>query len=191
MDSNKLIAEFMGYEECPDKLFKMGDEFQSFKICSEYRDEDEYNTISAGARIIKFTPEQMEFHTSWDWLMPVVDKIEAPIKSGGYGNVVLIERNECTILSGGDGNIIVSIVTDKSRIENTYLAVIEFIKNYVLCLACNGLGCITSTNEIGDDELQRCDVCKVFKSDDDAKDFMISKLINENKILKNKIVKKG
>jgi len=66
----------MGYKECPQKLFRMGDEFQSVTIYSEYQDEDEYLTIEAGKRQLKYTPEEMEYHTSWDWLMPVVKKIK-------------------------------------------------------------------------------------------------------------------
>ena len=75
MKDNKLIAEFMGYRECPQKLFRMDDEFQSVTIYAEYQEQDEYLTIEAGKRQIKYTPNEMEFHISWDWLMPVVDKI--------------------------------------------------------------------------------------------------------------------
>jgi len=74
-ENNKLIAEFMGYSECPMKLFRMDDNFSSVNILSEYQDEDEYLTIEAGTRTIKFAPKDMEFHSSWDWLMPVVGKL--------------------------------------------------------------------------------------------------------------------
>ena len=55
MTDNKLIAEFMGgytpYE-------KFGDN-------TEYYYKGKYVKL-----------ENMEFHKSWDWLMPVVEKIE-------------------------------------------------------------------------------------------------------------------
>tara|TARA_R110000765_G_scaffold114748_1_gene207611 strand:- start:2329 stop:2694 length:366 start_codon:yes stop_codon:yes gene_type:complete len=103
-ESNKLIVEFMGYKECPQKLFRMGDEFQSVTIYSEYQDEDEYLTIEAGKRQLKYTPEEMEYHTSWDWLMTVVEKIyQLDSNANFFGSI---------------------------NLEATYKEVVEFIKDY-------------------------------------------------------------
>ena len=110
-ESNKLIVEFMGYKECPQKLFRMGDEFQSVTIYSEYQDEDEYLTIEAGKRQLKYTPEEMEYHTSWDWLMTVVEKIYQ-----------LGLDNESALL--------VRDAVAEANLEATYKEVVEFIKDY-------------------------------------------------------------
>ena len=55
MNDNKLIAEFMGMDSFKDSLASL----HQGKINV---DVDVY--------------EQAQYHTSWDWLMPVVDKIE-------------------------------------------------------------------------------------------------------------------
>lgn len=52
---NRLIAEFMGIPRCP--------------IC-----EEDCCGYQFGAGLI-YKPEEMKYHTSWDWLMPVVEKI--------------------------------------------------------------------------------------------------------------------
>ena len=56
-ENNKLIAEFMELEASPKYNPK------------EYYIK-EYNSGEW------YLPEEMQYHTSWDWLMPVVDKIE-------------------------------------------------------------------------------------------------------------------
>ena len=55
MNDNKLIAEFMGLDSFKDSLASL----HQGKINV---DVDVY--------------EQAQYHTSWDWLMPVVKKIE-------------------------------------------------------------------------------------------------------------------
>jgi len=99
----------MGYKECPQKLFRMGDEFQSVTIYSEYQDEDEYLTIEAGKRQLKYTPEEMEYHTSWDWLMTVVEEIDHL----QFEDVVEIETG-----------------LKMRSLSATYNAVVEFIKQH-------------------------------------------------------------
>jgi hypothetical protein len=53
MNDNKLIAEFMGMT---------------------YGDPNDNSVMTQGSEVIPI--ESMEYHTSWDWLMPVVEKIE-------------------------------------------------------------------------------------------------------------------
>ena len=75
-EKNRLIAEFMGYEPIkkmlptPDKYGNLfTKEFTVFQI-EPIRDDG----------IINFHIDfELKFHTSWDWLMPVVDKIEQTI----------------------------------------------------------------------------------------------------------------
>jgi len=85
MNDNKLIAEFMGYEVNHNKCYS-----------PKYND----GTIAP-----------MQFHKSWDWLMPVVKKIEDYL-SDNVGKVGYFD--EC--LSSND-------------LDTRYQAVVEFIKN--------------------------------------------------------------
>jgi len=88
MNDNKLIAEFMG----------RGGTFN----------HDE-TMICTG--IYPDTMTLMKYHTSWDWLMPVVQKC---YESGAEGDCI------------GD---ITMYLTDVD-IQSTYKAVVKFIKTY-------------------------------------------------------------
>jgi hypothetical protein len=58
MKNNKLIAEFMGLGD--------GDKYFSPTL-------EDAESVGLGMHVY---PDEMRYHTSWDWLMPVVDKIE-------------------------------------------------------------------------------------------------------------------
>ena len=85
MEDNKLISEFMGAEWHKD-FFK--------DVC-----------------IISPSNISYKFHTSWEWLMPVV------IKIGGTANILGAMKKLRNY----------SKVTNR---EDTYQAVVEFIKTY-------------------------------------------------------------
>lgn len=53
-DKNKAIADFMELPKCERCESNCG----HYKIGAAY-----------------YTPSQMEYHTSWDWLKPVIDKL--------------------------------------------------------------------------------------------------------------------
>ena len=73
---NKSIAEFMGVRRLPNGFYKIeGREYA-------------YST--------KYYPSHLHYNTSWDWLMPVVEKIEAP---------QLDEKNKIVIRSAADVEI--------------------------------------------------------------------------------------
>lgn len=97
-EKNKLIAEFISIESPFNK---------GHYICP--------NGIAT-------KPEDMKFHSSWDWLMPVVEKIES---LGNYG--FTIYRNSTNInglpieLANTRGN---------TKIEAVYNACVEFILWY-------------------------------------------------------------
>jgi hypothetical protein len=105
MKNNKLIAEFMGYEI-------------------------NYRPNSSGFIEISDTElcdvDDLKYHTSWDWLMPVVEKIESDERYDvdilQYGT--RIRENQKEIV-----NNIANISFDK-KIEHTYDAVVEFINQY-------------------------------------------------------------
>ena len=90
MKENKLIAEFMGLVE-PYELPQFG----------TIRPNGDFKT--------SFSNTQLKYHTSWDWLMPVV------IKIGGTANILGAMKNLRTY----------SLVRN---IDDTYQAVVEFIK---------------------------------------------------------------
>ena len=100
MNDNKLIAEFMGADDLYDGM-------------SDVRAKRIYN-----------------YHSSWDWLMPVVEKIECtPIdnddNSDNFFNV-MIDVFECNI-NGGD---ICICENGHTKREATYKAVVQFIKTH-------------------------------------------------------------
>ena len=104
IESNKLIAEFMGWEN----------------ICLKTKSRKLMVSPIHGHFDDNF-PNNLIFHSSWDWLIPVIEKIE----SLGY---------DCSITSHSTGIIGVKYARkargNTSRLERTYSAVIEFIKWY-------------------------------------------------------------
>ena len=104
-ENNKMIAEFMGHDTYESNGY----------IMVRYSDNNER------------TLQDTHYHTSWDWLMPVVEKIECtPIdnddNSDNFFNV-MIEVFECNI-NGGD---ICICENGHTKREATYKAVVEFI----------------------------------------------------------------
>jgi hypothetical protein len=87
ISDNEMIAEFMGLERTSDATNAM------------YHNKGE------------FIGRNLEYHTSWDWLMPVAKKCINP------------EDN-----TEGWDNLAVALTT--CNIEEVYQAVVEFIKTY-------------------------------------------------------------
>ena len=100
MKDNKLIAEFMGVKPTKSELGR--------KV---YYDSHED----------KYVGLDLQYDTSWDWLMPVVDKIE------DMGCEIVTTNGKCTI-SGANDYYGESI--GKSRRGATYDAIVEFINQY-------------------------------------------------------------
>jgi hypothetical protein len=96
MSDNELIAEFMG-----------------FPLTKKSR------TFSGTGHDIEIPFMRWKYHESWDWLMPVVEKIEHE------GYEVDIYKNCCEIPTG---DMIRTV--EASKIEATHKAVVEFIKWY-------------------------------------------------------------
>jgi hypothetical protein len=128
METNKLIAEFMG------------DYFDSGLQLAYYI---RYNKV--------YRIEDSQFHESWDWLMPVVEKIESlDLSEYGYTwkgidgeteynnqNIcVEIERNQCWIYMNLQLDPLHTINAETfnkkcdSKIDAVYGAVVEFIEWY-------------------------------------------------------------
>jgi hypothetical protein len=101
-ETNELIAEFMGAIGTPKYNPTEWDIY--ITGCLDVDSDDE------NAKHF-YTPEEMKYHTSWDWLMPVVEKI----KDMGYDQQL---------------DNIDNVLTCDLRKENLYNAVVEFIKFY-------------------------------------------------------------
>lgn len=131
-ENNKLIAEFMGLKnhfnnQGVTKVLIDGNEhIQDWECYDAERD-------------ILITPIEMKYHTSWDWLMPVVEKIRnvTSYDRDKFSTEVIIYGNKTTIKSGGYGEKRHSnLFFNKTElgtwntIEPTYQVVVEYIKWY-------------------------------------------------------------
>lgn len=102
IENNKLIAEFMTKE--PEVL---------------KRDLNKAGTL-----------ESMQYHSSWDWLMPVVDKIEDFLEEHSMALFnVQIEQCWCEILDNKTSDTIAQ-GEGNNKLDATYDAVVQFIKWY-------------------------------------------------------------
>jgi len=109
-EGNKLIAEFMG-----GVFYEKGNVWK-FPIKMEVL-----------ANTDKCNPIFIKYHSSWDWLMLVVEKIET--FSNGYSNLIGVNMflNSCTIR---DNKNEISRAHSDTKINATYRAVLKFINWY-------------------------------------------------------------
>ena len=137
MKENKLISEFMGMN---------------------------YGDPNDNSVMIQMTPQgnevvpinSMEYHSSWDWLMPVVEKIN---NTGRFE--VNIGYGHCYI-SDGEDKLTLSL-QGKSTFNAIYKSVIEFIKWYneqdrFICGVCGEHVNEYTYNE--DKDVDECNNCK-------------------------------
>ena len=68
----------------------------------------------------------LHYDTSWDWLMPVVEKIECTHDDKGDCFNVMMEAFECTISGLG----LTLCLNGHTKMDATYKAVVEFIKEH-------------------------------------------------------------
>ena len=103
-ESNILIAEFMGADGAP----KYNPESWDIYITGHLDVDGDHEEAQHF-----YTPSEMKYHTSWDWLMPVV--------------------NEC-YHNGADENEVGDITHGllDCDIDHTYEAIVEFIKQHKL-----------------------------------------------------------
>ena len=107
MENNKLIAEFMGAEiEIWKAHERLGDDTS----------KDAWYAYFDGNGV---AVEELAYHTSWDWLMPVVNQIRVPYNY--------------TEITGEKYEDIISVLAEGCVEANqlqVYEAVVEFIKEY-------------------------------------------------------------
>ena len=111
--NNILIAEFMEFHRDTEDLYLI----------------DNYNLRSENQFQATYVRE-MKFHTSWDWLMSVVEKIESLVDEKGCAiyNVV-IQQCFVEIIENHTSDEIVNLDRDNKK-DAIYDAVVEFIKYY-------------------------------------------------------------
>jgi hypothetical protein len=109
IEGNKLIAEFMGWTQQLDAEERWyGAWFDQHKVRKAWSEFQGH--------------EPLLFNESWDWLMPVVEKIEK------LGVKVELVGHICRITYNPSYNYVIS--ENIPKIEAVYQAVVEFIKWY-------------------------------------------------------------
>jgi len=115
-ENNKKIAEFMGmtYEK---NIGWYDNEMMLEQIVYDLNDGNCF--------------DELEFHTSWDWLMPVVEKIESMRDDFGNAHRVTIDMGNAVIENtSNNSSISIAILGRTKKIDATYNAVVDFINEY-------------------------------------------------------------
>lgn len=108
-ETNKLISKFVN--DCEMGVYSEDGDFIHSSICG----------VDADSAFYRW--EDMKFHTSWDWLMPVIEKIE------GMGYKFQMCRRRVTIKT--DTNEIELFDTKgHSKLDASYESVSKFINWY-------------------------------------------------------------
>ena len=104
---NKLIAEFMGVN--------------IITIDDVRKNKNPYFSSADG-----YLEDDIKYNSSWDWLMPVVEKIE------NFGFEFFIVEDRVKIAHNTDHSIdvIIDFTSGRGKNETAYQAVVEFIKWY-------------------------------------------------------------
>jgi hypothetical protein len=115
LENNRLIAEFMQLEPSVEVM-------GSSKLYYKIKGYQRHDSLIA-------SEDEFEYHLSFDWLMPVIEKIE------GQGTIVeiwLCLAKSCRITTTGFKKPTIRIANTESNslIDAVYEAVIEYIKWY-------------------------------------------------------------
>jgi len=110
MKDNKLIAEFMGAVGTPKYNPTEWDVYITGCLDVDSDDENAQHF---------YTPDEMKYHTSWDWLMPVIHRIRDHVNVDmGFEEYDDWREN------------FKQIDPYNYSLEQCYKAVVEFIKQY-------------------------------------------------------------
>jgi len=94
------------------------------KLIAEFMGGGEFRTNRQGVEFVEFIPlgewkvDDLPYHTEWNWLMPVVIKCKESVDYCNDDNALKYHNIEDEMLS-------------QLSIEDTYKAVVEFIKDQV------------------------------------------------------------
>jgi hypothetical protein len=117
-ENNKMIAEFMGLI-IRDKDGNLPTSSQQYKLFVE----EEWDKLYLAS---PYSPNGLDYHEYWDWLMPVVEKIE----SLGYEFFIVEDRVEVSHNTDHSIETIIDLTFGGSKIGATYQGVVEFINQY-------------------------------------------------------------
>jgi hypothetical protein len=129
IEGNRLIMQFMGDKivcrEANRKALLCNHKSEYWYI--HHTNNEVYlgnnNTFDSVDAAWDYQCERVHFHTSWDWLMPVVEKIEA----GNYG---VKQCRKVVEIYYDDTKEVILKVKESSRILSLYTAILQFIKWY-------------------------------------------------------------
>jgi hypothetical protein len=119
---NILIAEFMGGE--PVNKVKDNPIAYSFPFEFGHQESWDEGGFLGSGKSSCWNIEDLQYHLSWDWLMPVITKIES------LGFYISITKSNITCCKDTAIKPIFSIYNYNDKHETTHLAVIEFINWY-------------------------------------------------------------
>lgn len=118
-ENNKLIAEFMGYALYEGYSYRVP-HYDSYVGVDGNMHETPIHHIHS-----------LKFHTSWDWLIPIVEKIESIIfDENNSFNVTIGSSIYCVIQDSNGECYDMTYDGEESKLAVVYKAVVEFIKWY-------------------------------------------------------------
>ena len=131
-ENNKIIAEFMGLEITKDKvivpeMFQVEEHpFHLLKWIDDFREVD---------NLLPNSLNNLHFHSDWNWLMEVVEKIESINEANDefYSDYSFTVTNFIQNWTAGfisRENVEIVNVEGLTKIEAVYNACLEFIKYY-------------------------------------------------------------
>lgn len=118
---NELIAEFMGLDVHDYKLF--GEQVRCYSVKSN---------DSVEVALNRHHINTLKYHSSYDALMPVLDKIERIPPLFHTRIISYADENNylCDIVNGEDNEEITCVLSTESKLNAVYKAAVDFIKWY-------------------------------------------------------------
>lgn len=115
IEANRLLAEFLGAAENPHGEYEMYGVIPT--IDDSESDKHFYN------------PMEMEFSSSWAWIMQVVEKIESISVGNELQHEVLMNGCNCRIIDRA-GTVITEYESERTKIDAVYYTCVDFVKWY-------------------------------------------------------------
>jgi hypothetical protein len=112
--NNRMIAEFMGAKYDKDTSFPI-------------HPNDLWLPMHGVCNFTSTNGNCLRYHSSWDWLMPVVEKIESLSKENETYSFSITKFSVRVLYRGSR---VVDLPIDNTKFESTYQAVIQFIELY-------------------------------------------------------------
>lgn len=135
MRENKLIAEFMGFQKVKIDYYGSKGETEFQVRHKRWLDKVQLNSVGTYIVHLKnnkwFEWSDVEYHKSFDWLIPVANKILI-LYTSNFGVIQKELRNDQSFIARMAVKQMfgVSSVTGKLEIDTVYLRCADFIKWY-------------------------------------------------------------